>query len=95
MSSFYKVEKILEKKVTNEGVKYRIKWLGFSEKESTWEPLDNLTNVVSLINKFEVESNTEKPKEKKKEKLEKKEKKSDKSNSPNEKPSEVIDLDQM
>ena len=35
----YEVEKICGKKITSSGeLKYLVKWVGYSEKESTWEP---------------------------------------------------------
>lgn len=41
--------------------KCRVKWLGYPESESTWEPIENLTNCIDVVIKFN-ESQTEKGK---------------------------------
>ena len=52
-SGFYYVEEIMEKKVINKKIYYKVKWDGFPLDECTWEPLDALSNVHNLIDKFE------------------------------------------
>lgn len=32
---------------------YLIKWVGYSAKENTWEPVENLTNVIYMVEEFE------------------------------------------
>lgn len=53
MPKIYQVEKILEKKTENGKPYYLVKWVGWAEKDSTWEPLNNLTNVMHMVNEFE------------------------------------------
>jgi hypothetical protein len=49
----YVVEKILDKK-RHKGVwKYKIKWDGYSIDECTWEPLENLSHILEMVNHFE------------------------------------------
>ncbi|CAD5222369.1 unnamed protein product [Bursaphelenchus xylophilus] len=45
----YEIEKILEHSVEPEGVLYRIKWKGYSLKESTWEPERSLTSCPKIL----------------------------------------------
>lgn len=49
----YVVEKILRHNVDKDGVKYLIKWEGFSKKEDqTWEPIDNLSGATELLEAY-------------------------------------------
>ena len=49
----YSVEKILDKRTNQAGkVEYLLKWKGYSDDESTWEPKRNLY-CIDLIKKFE------------------------------------------
>jgi len=63
----YYVEEVLDKRIFNGKTEYLIKWEGWSEQDSTWEPIDNLQNIKNLIDKFEKER-----KEAKKRRLEQK-----------------------
>jgi hypothetical protein len=49
----YIVESILDVKVENNNLYFKIKWEGYSEKECTWEPLENLQGEMAYdyINK--------------------------------------------
>lgn len=51
----WEVEKILESRIDSETYEhfYKVKWKGFSAKESTWEPKVNLTHCRESIEKFE------------------------------------------
>ena len=49
----FTVERILEKKLFKGKVKYLIKWREFKVAESTWEPVENLTECASMIEAFE------------------------------------------
>lgn len=49
----WEVEKILERGKFNKTVFYRVKWVGYPEEESTWEPIGNLDNCHSAILEFE------------------------------------------
>jgi len=48
----YFVEKIVRKRTTPD-LRYLVKWVGWEEKYSTWEPLEHLMNVTHLIDEFE------------------------------------------
>jgi len=54
MSKVYEVEKILDKSFSNGKIKYLIKWVGYPKEESTWEPLENLSNILEMITDYEV-----------------------------------------
>ena len=49
----YEVEKIIGKKMNGNSKEYLIKWKGYSENESTWEPESNLENARLSIEKYE------------------------------------------
>jgi hypothetical protein len=46
----------MDKKIENGSVKYLIKWQGWSDKDSTWEPISNLSNIFEMINEWEVKN---------------------------------------
>ena len=45
----YEVESVLDFQPSVEGTKYKIKWRGYSESESTWETKENMMNSTELI----------------------------------------------
>ena len=54
----YIVEKIIGRRIRRKKLQYQVKWLG--TPETTWEPADNLTQVLGLIEEFEITSATKK-----------------------------------
>lgn len=58
-SSFFEVEKILDKRIITVRKKpvaqYLIQWRGFSMSDCTWEPIGNLKDVKPMIDAFELE----------------------------------------
>jgi len=56
----YEVEAIREKKNENGRVFYFIKWLGWPEETNTWEPLENLQDVLSMVSDFNKNYNKDK-----------------------------------
>ena len=38
----YVVESIVDKRISNNIVEYRVKWRGYTDEENTWEPAVNL-----------------------------------------------------
>ena len=77
MSDFYEVETIIGKRIVKGKIEYKVKWLGYDIKESTWEPEEHLINVKELIDYFENQNKIGKKREKEKEKEKKKEYKID------------------
>ena len=51
--SIYYVEKILNKKIKNDKLYYLVKWMDWPTSESTWEPIENLENVLYMIKEFD------------------------------------------
>ena len=49
------VERILQKRKFGRTYKYYIKWLGFPDRNNTWEPKSGLTNAKRLLDAFELE----------------------------------------
>jgi hypothetical protein len=64
----YIVEKILDKKKFKNEVKYLVKWMGYAESKSTWEPVSHLMKCMDLVEEFEKSQN--KPSDKKQPKTE-------------------------
>lgn len=50
---FYEVENIVGKKIVKGKVFYKVKWEGYRSDLNTWEPLDNLLNVINMIEDYE------------------------------------------
>ena len=53
MDNSFEVEDLLDKKIENGNVYYKVKWLGYPPSESSWEPLINLEGASELVNDFE------------------------------------------
>ena len=53
----FAAEAITKKRLKKGKTEYLVKWKGFSERENTWEPVENLGNVEWVIREFEA-SNT-------------------------------------
>ncbi len=60
-SQEYAVEKILDMKIIDDQVYYLIKWEGYPESESTWEPIEHLTNILHLVEEFRAQRLTKAP----------------------------------
>lgn len=52
----YEVESINNMNLINNQVYFRVKWLGYSSKENTWEPLENVKDCDALRTFLEQES---------------------------------------
>lgn len=58
----YVVEKIIDSRINDHGIKeYYLKWIGYDDKDNTWEPEENL-DCPGLIAAYEAEK-AKKPKE--------------------------------
>lgn len=49
----YIVEKILDRKKIAGIIKYKVKWEGYDVADCTWEPRENLENVIYLVEEFD------------------------------------------
>ncbi|KAH8402226.1 hypothetical protein KR009_010497, partial [Drosophila setifemur] len=49
------VEKITAKRFLHGRPQVLIKWVGYPAEESTWEPMENVGNCMSLLADFEAE----------------------------------------
>lgn len=60
-TSVYLTEKFEVDKITKKGIDengktyYKIKWARYPESQSTWEPIDNLSDISDLIQLYELE----------------------------------------
>ena len=52
----YQVEEIIGFRLVNNKEEYKIKWQDFPIEESTWEPVNNLSNVKYLVQKYNKEN---------------------------------------
>ena len=50
--SIFRAEKILKRRKRKGKTQYYVKWLGYPEEQSTWEPEDNIYDK-SLVEMFE------------------------------------------
>ena len=50
---YFTVEKIVGSKFVNGQKFYEIKWVGYSSKVNTWEPLIHLHNVLYMVDEYE------------------------------------------
>ena len=48
----YEVEEILDSKKVGKGIQYLIKWKGYHEEESTWEPRRNIDDAEEELRKY-------------------------------------------
>jgi hypothetical protein len=48
----YKVDKIINSRKVGCKVEYRVRWKGYSPKEDTWEPQENLVNAQDALKDF-------------------------------------------
>jgi len=48
----YEVEAILNRQTHQQKTQYLVKWKGYHESESTWEPEQNLMNSTAVIAEF-------------------------------------------
>ncbi len=52
----FEIEKIIKKGIDKNGNPfYNIKWMNYPSSENTWEPLDNLSEAMDLVEKFELD----------------------------------------
>ena len=52
----YEIEKIIDKRYKKNGkAEYKVKWLGYDDSQSTWEPLEHLSNAKEAIQDYENE----------------------------------------
>ena len=49
----FQVEAITGMKTAKGGKMYQVKWKGWAQSDSTWEPLRNLENCMPLVSAFE------------------------------------------
>jgi hypothetical protein len=48
----YEVEEILERRRTNRGMSYLVRWKGFGPEHNSWEPERNLAGARRLLSQF-------------------------------------------
>lgn len=59
-NNLYEVEKIKGSKTIKKQKYYLVKWKGYSEKETTWEPLQNFSMNPEIIEEYEKENQEKK-----------------------------------
>ena len=56
MADYEDIENIIDKRISYGGqVEYMVKWKGYSDKENTWEPEENI-DAEDMIKEYEIES---------------------------------------
>ncbi len=51
--SEYEVDKIIDKRIHDGMISYKIQWIGFPVSDATWEPIENLEKCQDMISEFE------------------------------------------
>ncbi len=51
----YNVEKILKMKIEKGKKMFFVKWDGYPSSQNTWEPIDHLSNIPTMVEEFEKE----------------------------------------
>ena len=46
------VERIVDHRMAREGLRYLVKWTGYSDDENSWEPMSNLTKCKRMIDDY-------------------------------------------
>jgi len=54
-ANFYEVEKIKDRRIIKGRREYLIKWKGYSDSESTWEPLSHLKFILDEVEEFDMQ----------------------------------------
>ena len=49
----YEVEEIIDKRINNNMIEYRVSWKDYSARHNSWEPESTLTGALAAIAKFE------------------------------------------
>ena len=57
-NNYYEVEKIMDRRIVRGKKEYLIKWKGYPESQSTWEPNSHLTYIQELVKKFNEQYNS-------------------------------------
>lgn len=52
--AYFEIERILDKKIINGLIYYKVKWKNYSISESTWEPVSNFKGNMDIVHQFEV-----------------------------------------
>ena len=47
-NEFYEIEKIVDHKVVDNILKFRIRWKGYTPDKDTWEPLENFSSTIPI-----------------------------------------------
>ena len=56
-NNFYEVEKIIDRRIVKGKKEYLIKWKGYPESQSTWEPISHLKYIQNLVDIFNEQYN--------------------------------------
>ena len=48
------MESILDHRIKNNRVEYKIKWVGYSKNDSTWEPETNLESCPDILKNYKI-----------------------------------------
>lgn len=51
----YTVESLLDKRIMNGRLFYKVKWQGYPLEQSTWEPIEHLDQVLQMVSDFEAQ----------------------------------------
>ena len=55
----YDVEKIIGKRKVNGHIQYKVKWKGYPNEDSSWEPIENLENSQEFVKAFDAKYDKE------------------------------------